>query len=930
MSLQSLDFLSPPISLYYNDKRTHTSKISGLIVIALMFSCLSYILILVYSTINHLNVTSLIYKKFEWEAGFYQMNSSVLFHFFQIFCPEDGGYFDKYDPKYIRIYTTYVHNDLEQSQLYLYDHWVFDECKEGVDDKEISKDLFENVVNFTNSACVRYYYNSEKKTYYTTGENEFVWPHMEHGISRRDNVFLTTLIEKCSNESVLTDKLGYCASAESIEEYIQRYFGFYLYLLDNSIDPTNYTNPFQNYFQILSTGIGNSKTFVENYIHFAPVRMRTKVGDIFGQYTDQNSFFYDFNRKGTAESHNRILLKNYYLMQNNFNIYERRYNGITDILSNIGGIVQLFFYLFFTVNFLYHNYIIVMDTNHFFCKIENASNEENSYGTNIKSNRIFNPFKNIKVSIMENVVNKKPLKKQVYSVNLDIDAESDIISNGNKSDNNANNKLKNNQIKTFSRFKESNTQIKKNNYVKSTVNSSIKKKEIIKYMNKSNISDESNDFSNIKIKEIENINKEKRLDSIELLKEKNISSTQNNELISEYNDITTKNIRLSKLNTNNNKINFPPKKQQKKKIVHFNEKITKANNNKLSQTVKPSHNIPELNQEIIKNQKIQNLKDQDLFELDIDEEQDNKKAKKEKSLIGKKTKREKKSSKQEQRQIKRIIEMANTKAVQNNIEKQNEKEKENQIYDLWGENTNPTKSTNKLKLNYPKVPLPHPGQSYNPNKKDLNKLLSSVVENNKHLVKQDEESIDNNDDNINIFEEEESEEVKNPVSNNEPVSDINRLTKKQKRQKETKKANKLMNRYQEEQKRIKVAINNALGAKKIAKEQKKREEELIKKQDEEKKKEKIKNYEIKKGIINDKELLEDFQVNKTPVPLRKMREEINPLSERWNNIMKRNMIGEYSTKTRKKGNRKLKKFKFLDIDGPLDYDEGDEDFDIVE
>ena len=337
-----------------------------------------------------------------------------------------------------------------------------------------------------------------------------------------------------------------------------------------------------------------------------------------------------------------------------------------------------------------------------------------------------------------------------------------------------------------------------------------------------------------------------------------------------------------------------------------------------------------LNQEIIKNQKIQNLKDQDLFELDIDEEQDNKKTKKEKSLIGKKTKREKKSSKQEQRQIKRIIEMANTKAVQNNIEKQNEKEKENQIYDLWGENTNPTKSTNKLKLNYPKVPLPHPGQSYNPNKKDLNKLLSSVVENNKHLIKQDEESIDNNDDNINIFEEEESEEVKNPVSNNEPVSDINRLTKKQKRQKETKKANKLMNRYQEEQKRIKVAINNALGAKKIAKEQKKREEELIKKQDEEKKKEKIKNYEIKKGIINDKELLEDFQVNKTPVPLRKMREEINPLSERWNNIMKRNMIGEYSTKTRKKGNRKLKKFKFLDIDGPLDYDEGDEDFDIVE
>jgi len=104
----------------------------------------------------------------------------------------------------------------------------------------------------------------------------------------------------------------------------------------------------------------------------------------------------------------------------------------------------------------------------------------------------------------------------------------------------------------------------------------------------------------------------------------------------------------------------------------------------------------------------------------------------------------------------------------------------------------------------------------------------------------------------------------------------------------------------------------------------------IKKQDEEKKKEKIKNYEIKKGIINDKELLEDFQVNKTPVPLRKMREEINPLSERWNNIMKRKMIGEYSTKIRRPGNRKLKKIKFLDIDGPLDYLDEQEELNIVE
>ena len=352
--LQKLDIISPPITLHFNDQKSHTSKISGILVIIMVSLGFTYSFILFYNVINHLNVISLIYKKFEWESGYYPMNSTQLFYFFQIFCSENGGYFDKYDSKYIRIYTTYVQNNLEQSQLKNYDHWVFDECREGIDNKNINKELFEKIDNFTNAACIRYYYNSEEKKYFSLEEKGFIWPHLEHGISRRDNVFLTTMLEKCSNDSILTTLLGNCSSSENIEKYIKKYFGFYIYLLDNSIDPTNYTNPIQNYFQIISTGVGNSKTFVENYMHFAPVRMRTKVGQIFSRYNDINSFFFDFNRKGTAESYNRILLKNYYLMQNNINIYERRYDGVLDILANIGGSLHLLFYTFFTLNYIYH------------------------------------------------------------------------------------------------------------------------------------------------------------------------------------------------------------------------------------------------------------------------------------------------------------------------------------------------------------------------------------------------------------------------------------------------------------------------------------------------------------------------------------------------------------------------------------------------
>ena len=610
MSLQNFDFLSPSISLYFNNKRTHTSQISGIIVIILLFCCFGYSFIILFSTIKHSNVTSLIYKKFGWETGLFHMNNTQLFHFFQIFSSENGGYFDKYDSKYIRIYTTYAHNSLEQSQLHNYDHWVFGECREGIDNKDLNKDLFENIDNFTNAACMRYYYNSKRNEYYSTDDKEFIWPHLEHGISRRDNVFLTTLIEKCSNDSVLTNILGNCAPIESIEEYVKKYFGIYMYLLDNSIDPTNYSNPIQSYFQVISTAIGNSQTFVDNYLFFSPVIMRTKVGELFGKYTDINSFFFDYNRKGIAESFNRILLKNYYLMQNNFNIYERRYNGINDILSKIGGTSQLFFYIFFILNYIYNHYIVVMDTNNFFCKIEKASQEENSIDakdTNY-NNKTINSFKQFKINIIGNEPHSKPLKKKMYSLNFNIQNNFDSKSKGNKSEQNRNNK-KNNLF-------NDNKEILKNNYFENAMNLSFNK-NISKYLNKSNSSNDSFDYSNIKIKEINTLNKGKRVDTMQLLKEKNLNSEEinKNEIYSDLNDNITK--KNDNDNDNMNKLNKNKKAPPRKKVVHFKESFKenkiKGNLNKnLSQTAKPTYkmsnldeilNSPKLNRKMVNKSK---------------------------------------------------------------------------------------------------------------------------------------------------------------------------------------------------------------------------------------------------------------------------------------------------------------------------------------
>ena len=379
--INNFDFLSPPITLFHQEKRTHTSKIGGLLVILMILIILGYISLSFYNFINHRKITSIFHKKFEFEAGYYSFNPSSIFHFIQIYSPENGGYFDKYDPQYIRAYTTYVRSNFSYENLEFYDHWVFDTCRKDIDDKGLESYLFENIENFTNSVCIRYYYNSTERQYYNLTDKGFLWPYLEHGTAQKNNIYLTTIIEKCSNNSKMIDILGRCPPQKDIDAYLSKYFALYFYFTDMQVDPTNFTNPFQKYIQVVSTGIGNSNTFVENYLYFSPLRVKTIIGSIIGTSYDINSFYFDFSRKGVENNNEKyfIISKYYHLMENTVQIYERKYNNLLDILAEIGGEIQFIFYIFYWLNYSFNKYTIAYDTNSLFFSVrgENRSNKEN-------------------------------------------------------------------------------------------------------------------------------------------------------------------------------------------------------------------------------------------------------------------------------------------------------------------------------------------------------------------------------------------------------------------------------------------------------------------------------------------------------------------------------------------------------------------------
>ena len=397
--INKIDFLSPPITLFHLERRTHTSKFGALLVIFLIIMCLSYTFFLLFNLINHKKMTYIFYKKFEFEAGLYSFNSSSVFHFIQIFSADQGGYFDKFDSKYIRAYTTYAHSNLSYDNVNLYDHWVFDTCRKNIDDKDLDSSLFQNVENFTNGVCIRYYFNSLEKKYYIMGDNGFKWPYLEHGIAQRKNIYLTTIVQKCSNDSITNEIFGKCPPQKEIDDYLEKYFGIYLYFTDTQVDPTNFEDPVTQYLQVVSTGIGNSQTYVESYIHFSPLRVKTVIGSVFGETHDINSFYFDFNRKGAANNAGSkyfTITRYYHLMQNNVQIYERRYNNIFDIFSEIGGIAQFIFYLFYWINYIYNKFVIDFDTNYLFFSIKDSNpinNQNNNNNNNIKISNISNKIK---------------------------------------------------------------------------------------------------------------------------------------------------------------------------------------------------------------------------------------------------------------------------------------------------------------------------------------------------------------------------------------------------------------------------------------------------------------------------------------------------------------------------------------------------------
>jgi hypothetical protein len=211
---------------------------------------------------------------------------------------------------------------------------------------------------------------------------------------------------------------------------------------------------------------------------------------------------------------------------------------------------------------------------------------------------------------------------------------------------------------------------------------------------------------------------------------------------------------------------------------------------------------------------VETLKDSDLFEIDVQPI----KGVKDK-LLGRKTKKQA-NSKVEERLMKRIIKTELNRKDEGAVPKKNEDD------GLWADDSK-AKSTIPLtrtsaSLKYPKIPLPHPGQSYNPSKTDLSNLLVKVVEMNKKpeiFVKLDKPTNVERKEFDSEDEEEEQQITDFKISNNPAVDDYTqRRTKKERTRAIRKRLNIINDERLRQRKQHKKEIDKVKGLKKFVKE----------------------------------------------------------------------------------------------------------------
>ena len=372
MFLKKLDWISPPITLYFKGENSHVSMYSGIL------SIIAYIIVFaatIYYALEFINRESpkaYFFTRYVEDAGTFPVNSTQMFHYIQVSDPQTNkkipldftafrivGFDDAYSDDYMN----------EPGIVKTKNHWIYGNCNNNTDTRGISY-LIEEGIFYEESACIRQYYDASKKKYFNTEEEGFRWPVIIKGCSNPERTYYGIIMQRCDKaDDELKAQGPECKSSTEIDNIVSK-ISFNFQIIDHYADMLNYEMPFTKYFYEVTSAI-TSNNFIIQHLNFNPANMLTHNGFFFDNQVREEAYFFTQNEKQTitegdankeGKSINGCLIGVYFWMQNTLQYYERNYDRIQDILSDIGGISSIVLTIASIINLLIHNFIVLLDT----------------------------------------------------------------------------------------------------------------------------------------------------------------------------------------------------------------------------------------------------------------------------------------------------------------------------------------------------------------------------------------------------------------------------------------------------------------------------------------------------------------------------------------------------------------------------------------
>ena len=362
MFLSKLDWLTPPITLYFNGELQHSSIFSSIISILGYLSSIIMGLYLSIDFFKRKNPTVFCFNRFIEDAGIFPLNSEGVYNHFQLL-DTSNALPREIDLTYIRVIGTEVsiQRYLEKKNTSDDDHWIYDLCNNDSDIEGV-KSIY-NATDFNKSYCIKKYYNKEHDKYYSTEDENFRWPYANHGTSNPNKTFYGIVFEGCREDEVWQKINGgkKCKTEKEIHEYIVKHYVRF-FMTDYYPDVYNYKKPLNKYLYNIDTTL-SSGSYTINHINFNPVNVVSNNGFFFDNSVRDSAYVFDQNAVETGEYYGAYL-GFYFWLKNKILIYERTYKRFQDVLAEIDGMIDFIIFLATIINNFISEYITLKDTSH--------------------------------------------------------------------------------------------------------------------------------------------------------------------------------------------------------------------------------------------------------------------------------------------------------------------------------------------------------------------------------------------------------------------------------------------------------------------------------------------------------------------------------------------------------------------------------------